>query len=368
MRCKSRMPRAVARLPAKSLPASARRSQKFDLACRTFFFQWFSVQKISLAPGFSPVISHRRITQAVSTALLSREKPLKRLPSFCVFNTGLKPGVNEKKPRKLFFIRDILLCCRRRWCRWSRSRNWRRGGSGCSFRLRFGVRFCFCFRSGFGFGLGFGFFSGDDSVRIGGIMGMKFLVVSVRLGEFVLGQQQAAEAIGGAQLKLCVHLDGLERADLDANLAAHANGNINVKRERINLRLALVIGLLVLALDDVNALGRTFLLTNLAGHAAQALFPIVTVIDEERKLSRVLLRHEVLFGILHGGEPFLRDVTPEEILGGHRHAFDDLLAEHEIRKLDFLLGNQETRKFLTGGKQRTVGVQLEVFGWQLLSH
>ena len=151
-------------------------------------------------------------------------------------------------------------------------------------------------------------------------------VMLVRFDQLVLGQQQAAEAVVRAQFKLGVHLDGVERTNFDANLAAHAHRNINVKHGGIKLGLSFVIRLLVLAFDDVNALRRAFLLANLTGHAAQSLLRVVAIINQKGKLPGVFLGRQAFLGILHGGEPVLRDVTPEEIPGGHRHALDDCFA------------------------------------------
>ena len=129
------------------------------------------------------------------------------------------------------------------------------------------------------------YFFGQMRVHRRRFRGMNFAIIIVLPGQLVFGQQQAAEAVAGAQFKLGVHLDGVERTDLDANLAAHAHRNINVEGGGIKLGLALVIRFLVLALDDVDALGRTFLLANLAGHAAQSLFPVVAVINQERETA-----------------------------------------------------------------------------------
>ena len=72
-------------------------------------------------------------------------------------------------------------------------------------------------------------FSGEARVDFGGFGGMDLVVVLVRFGEFVAIEQQAAEAVVGGELELDVHLDGVERADLDADLAAHADGDIDVE-------------------------------------------------------------------------------------------------------------------------------------------
>src|SRR5580658_7329816 len=72
-----------------------------------------------------------------------------------------------------------------------------------------------------GFGLALVLFATDiDFVRLGLV---EFDEVIIRLGQLLLIQQQLAESVAGAQLKHLVHLDRVERADLDAYSATHAN-------------------------------------------------------------------------------------------------------------------------------------------------
>src|SRR6185369_13741980 len=121
-------------------------------------------------------------------------------------------------------------------------------------------------------------------------------------------------------------LDRVERADLDANLAAHTDREVDVENSGINLRFADVIRLLVLALLDVDAFWRTILLTNLARDTAESGHRIVAVEHEEWKLPDRFLERLPFFRILDGGQPFLGHVTSEKIFGGDRHAFDDAFA------------------------------------------
>ena len=107
--------------------------------------------------------------------------------------------------------------------------------------------------------------------------GMNPVIILVRLSQLLAVEQQPAKAVRRAQLKLGIHLDGFKGANLDADLAAHANRNINVEFGRIKLRLAQCIRLFVRALDNINALRRAFLLADLAGHAAQPGLPIRAV-------------------------------------------------------------------------------------------
>ena len=166
-----------------------------------------------------------------------------------------------------------------------------------------------CIGRGFGLGFGFGFFLGQARVHFGGFGRMNRVIVLVRLGQLLAVEKQAAEAIVGGQLKFGVHLDGFKRADFNADLAAHADGNIDVEARGIKLRLAHVIRLLVLALLDVDALGRALFLADLAGHAAQAGLPVGAVVDQKGKDARVLGGGNPLLRILHRRQPLLGDVS-----------------------------------------------------------
>ena len=123
------------------------------------------------------------------------------------------------------------------------------------------------------------------------------------------------------QLELRVHFDRFKRANFNADLAAHADGDIDVEARRIKLRLAHVVRLLVFALVDVDALGRAFFLADLAGHAAQAGLPVGAVVDKKGKYARVLDGGNPLFRILDRRQPFFGDIAAGEILRRLRHPF-----------------------------------------------
>src|SRR5205814_7807985 len=132
---------------------------------------------------------------------------------------------------------------------------------------------------------------------------MDFPIILVGPGELMFVEQQPAEAVAVAQLEFRVHLDGLERADLDANLAAHANRDVDIENVRVELRFANVIRLFVLALFDVNALWGTFLLASLAGHTTHPGARILAAENEERKIARSSLGRQTVFGILDRRQP-----------------------------------------------------------------
>ena len=155
---------------------------------------------------------------------------------------------------------------------------------------------------------------------------MNAMIMSVGLRELMLVQEQAAKPIAIAQLEFGVHFNRLERAHLDTNLAAHANREVDVENGGIQLHLPLIIRFLILALDDVNALGRAFFLADLARDAAQSLLRSIAIVDEKRKLPGRLRQHLSFFGILECGQPFLRHITAEEILRRDPHPFNDLFA------------------------------------------
>src|SRR5260370_23284279 len=114
---------------------------------------------------------------------------------------------------------------------------------------------------------------------------MNFVIVLVRLRQLLLTLEQLLKAFALTQLEVLVHLDRFERTNLHANLAAHADRDVDVEYLRIKLRFAHIVGLLVVALDDVDALRRTFLLTNFASHAPQPRLLIVAVVNQEWKIA-----------------------------------------------------------------------------------
>ncbi len=177
-------------------------------------------------------------------------------------------------------------------------------GSFCSRRLRRSL--CLGFR--------LGLLLCEPRVHLGCLRRMNLVIVLVRFRQLLAIQQQPAKPVVGRQLKFVVHLDRFERTHLNADLAAHAHRNVDIELRRINLQLAHVVRLLVLALLDIDALGRTLFLADLAGHAPQPLLPVRPVIHQERKIPRSLRQRQPLLRILHRRQPFLRDKAPGKIL------------------------------------------------------
>src|SRR5438477_3633614 len=130
------------------------------------------------------------------------------------------------------------------------------------------------------------------------------------------------------QLEFLVHLDRLKRTDLNANLATHTDRDVNVEDLRVKLRLAHVIGLFVLALDDVNALRRTFLLANFARHAAQTRLRLVAVENQERKISIIFRKRTALLRVLHRGQAFLLEITSDKVPRRDGHSLEYACANH----------------------------------------
>src|ERR1051326_829629 len=160
-------------------------------------------------------------------------------------------------------------------------------------------------------------------IDFSGFSRMDAVVIRVRFGELTLVEQQTAESVRLSDLECRVHFDGFERADLDTDLAAHANRYVNVEHRRIKLRFAHVVGLFVLALFDVDALRWTFLLANLASHTAQPGVRVIAVEKQERKVARRFLGRQTLLRILNRGQPVLLDIAADEVPGRFRQAFDD---------------------------------------------
>src|ERR1043166_4700004 len=182
--------------------------------------------------------------------------------------------------------------------------------------LRLGARFLFSGRCR------------QVGIDLGRFERMDLVVIGVRLGQLLLAHEQGVESLAAAQFKNLVHLDGFERTDFDANLATHADGDIDVESRRIKLLLAHVIGLLVLALDDVDALRRTFLLANLARYAAQTGLRVVGVEHQERKVPVVLRQRVALLRILDGDQPILLEITPDEVSQSHGHSIQNAKTNH----------------------------------------
>ena len=108
---------------------------------------------------------------------------------------------------------------------------------------------------------------------------MNPMIVLVRFCQLCFVHEQFMEPVAPAQFEILVHLDRFKRANFHANLATHANRDIDIEDFRIKLRFAHVIGLLVFAFNDIDALRWTFLLANLAGHTTQSRFRVLCVIN-----------------------------------------------------------------------------------------
>src|SRR5207248_46719 len=128
---------------------------------------------------------------------------------------------------------------------------------------------------------------------------MDFLIMLVGLGELIFIEEQPSEPIRSGILIGRVHFDGIEWANLHANLATHANRDVDVESLWMVLELAGVIRLLNRVFDDVDTLRWTFLFANQARHAAQSQFWIVAVVNQKWKAARVFFGHNPLFGVLH---------------------------------------------------------------------
>src|SRR5215510_7826098 len=149
---------------------------------------------------------------------------------------------------------------------------------------------------------------------------MDLVIILVRFGKLLFAEKQLIEPLAPTQLEILVHLDRFKWTNLDADLATHADRDIDIEHLRIKLRLAQVIGLLVVTLDDVDALRRTFLLANLARHATQSCVRIVAVINQERKISVVFRKRTALLWILHSNQAFLFEITSDKVPRRNGHS------------------------------------------------
>ena len=185
-----------------------------------------------------------------------------------------------------------------------------------------------CSALGVGGCLDLGALLGEGSIDGGRLGGVNLVVVLVGLGEPLLVEQKAAEAVVGAEVVVHIHLDGVEGADFNADLAAHADGDVDIEDGRVGLQLADGVGLLVGALLDEDALGRTLLLADLTGDAAHSGLPVRAIVDQEGKAARSLNLRDAFLGILDRDQPVFADVAAEKVSGSLREAFEDAITDH----------------------------------------
>src|SRR5215468_2706793 len=147
------------------------------------------------------------------------------------------------------------------------------------------------------------------------------------------------ESLALTQLEFLVHFDRLEWTDLDTNLAAHADRDVDVEHLRVKLRLAHVIGLFVLALNDVNALWRTFLFANFARHAAQPRVRIVTVVNQKWEIPVIFRKRTALLWVLHRDQTLLLEVTSDKVPCRDCHSLQYACANHRFAHVESLMGD-----------------------------
>jgi hypothetical protein len=167
-------------------------------------------------------------------------------------------------------------------------------------------------------------FGGAAGVDFGGVGRVDLVEVGVGLRELVAVDEEAFEAVAGRDFVVVIHLDGIKGAGLDAELAAHADGEVDVEDLGFLLHAAFFVALG----DDVDALGRAFFFADAAGDAAQAGDGVVAVVNEEGETAEVLREFVAFFRILDGGEPLGIVVAADEVFRRDVEAFDDAGAEH----------------------------------------
>src|SRR6185503_12282866 len=160
---------------------------------------------------------------------------------------------------------------------------------------------------------------------------MNLVIIAVGFGKLLFAQKQVIEPLALTQLEFLVHLDRLKWTDLDANLAAHADRDVDVEHLWVKLRFAHVIGLFVVALNDVDALRRAFLLANFARHAAQPRVRIVPIENENRKIPVIFGKRTALFGVLHRSQALLLEITSDEVPCRDGHSLEYTCANHSVR-------------------------------------
>jgi hypothetical protein len=183
---------------------------------------------------------------------------------------------------------------------------------------------CFCGGGGLGLGVGLGFIRGEAGVDLGGLGGVELVIIAVGFGQLFFVEEEWIEPVVDAQFEFLVHFDGVEGADLGADLAAHADADVDVEDSGMFLGFALLIPFQ----DDVDALGGAFLFADFAGDTAEAGFGVV-VKDEEGEGAAVFLGWEALFRVFDRDEAFRIDIAAEEVFGRLGHAFEYAFAVHD---------------------------------------
>src|SRR4030095_183294 len=141
------------------------------------------------------------------------------------------------------------------------------------------------------------------------------------------------ESLALTQLEFLVQFCRLEWTYLDTNLAAHADRDVDIEHLRIKLRFAHVIGLFVLALDNVNALRRTFFLANFARHAAQPCVRIVPIENQERKIPVIFGERTALLRVLHRNQALLLEITSDKVTCRDGHSLEYACANHRFARV-----------------------------------
>src|SRR5256885_17183847 len=136
----------------------------------------------------------------------------------------------------------------------------------------------------------------------------------------LFAREQLIEPFAFTELEILVHLDRLKRTNLDTNLTTHANRDVDVEDSRIKLRFAEVIRFFVFALNNINALRRTFFLANLARDAAQSRVRIASVISQEREIPVIFRKRTPLLRILHRDQALFVEIAACEISQRDRHS------------------------------------------------
>src|SRR5215813_2433164 len=147
------------------------------------------------------------------------------------------------------------------------------------------------------------------------------------------------ESLALTQLEFLVHLNRLEWTDLDTNLAAHADRDVDVEHLWVKLWFTHVVGLFVLALNDVDALWRTFFLANFTCHAAQPRVRIVSVINKKRKIPVIFRQWSQHFRILHRNQAFLLEITSDKVPRRDGHSLEYACANHRFVHVESLIGD-----------------------------
>jgi|GEM_PF-4012526 len=158
---------------------------------------------------------------------------------------------------------------------------------------------------------------------------MDLVIIAIGLRQAFTIEEEILKAISRRDLEDFIHLDRIERTNLDADLAAHADGSIDAKDGGVELEFAGGVRFLVLALLDDDALRRAFFFADLASDAPERTHGIGRILgDEKREVAIIFWQDRLLLWVLYRHHALRIVVAPGEVFRRDDETIDDAGAEH----------------------------------------